>query len=105
MSHERGESSDLLRHSDITEGDSHVDRHESRDKHGLAPGYLSQPMTSPRSGRRAVKFLRLLSRLALLSLAAAIFVGLTGMYGGSVHPSVPTLIGQAAREHRLSAPQ
>ena len=52
-----------------------------------------------------MKFLRLLSRLALLSLAAAVFVGLTGMYGGSVRPPVPSLIWQATREHRPAAPQ
>jgi hypothetical protein len=51
-----------------------------------------------------MKFLRVLSRLGLLSLTAAVFVGLTGMYGGSVRPSAPSLIWQATREHRPSAP-
>src|SRR5258708_3347124 len=86
---------DLLWHSDIAEGDSDVDRHESRAGHGLALGYPSQPVLAgcghsvgvspgdqlglgapgrregspPRPGRPAVKSVRVLSRLALLSLA------------------------------------
>jgi hypothetical protein len=52
-----------------------------------------------------VKLVRVLSRLALLSLAAAAFVGLTGIYGGSVQPHLPNPRGQAVRRHRPSAPQ
>jgi len=122
---------DLLRHSDIAEGDSDVDRHESLAGHGLALGYPSQPVLAgrghsvgvspgdqlglgargrtegfpPRPGRRAVKLVRVLSRLALLSLAAAAFVGLTGIYGDSVRPPVPNPHSQAARRYRPSAPQ
>ena len=48
---------------------------------------------------------RLLSRVALLSLAAAAFVGLTGMYGGAVRPPLPDPGSQAERRHRRSAPQ
>jgi hypothetical protein len=51
-----------------------------------------------------VKLVRVLSRLALLSLAAAAFVGLTGIYGGSVRPPLPNPRWQAERRHRPSAP-
>jgi hypothetical protein len=51
-----------------------------------------------------VKLVRVLLRLALLSLTAGAFVGLTGMYGGSVRPPVPNPEWKAAREHRPSAP-
>jgi hypothetical protein len=52
-----------------------------------------------------VKLVRVLSRLALLSLAAAAFVGLTRIYGGSVRLPVPDPNFQAERLHRPSAPQ
>jgi hypothetical protein len=52
-----------------------------------------------------VKLVRVLSRLALLSLAAAAFVGLTGIYGGSVQLPLPSPNWQAARGHRPSAPE
>jgi hypothetical protein len=52
-----------------------------------------------------VKLVRVLSRLALLSLAAAAFVGLTGIYGGSVRPPSPNPHWQAARRHRPPAPE
>jgi len=52
-----------------------------------------------------VKFVRVLARLAFLSLAAAVFVGLTGLYGSSVRPPLPNLSWQAERRHRPSAPQ
>ena len=48
---------------------------------------------------------RLVSRVAALSLAAAAFVGLTGIYGGSVRPPLPDPSSQAERRHRQSAPQ
>ena len=121
----------LLRRPDIAEGDSCVDRHESRAEHGLALGYPSQPVLGDRAhsvwvspgdqlglgarspteafqarpGRRAVKLVRLISRIALLSLAAAAFVGLTGIFGGSVRPPLPNPGWQADRRHRPSAPQ
>ena len=47
----------------------------------------------------------LLLRLALLSLAAGMFVGLTGLYGGSVRLSLPNAHSQAERRHRRSAPE
>jgi hypothetical protein len=47
-----------------------------------------------------------LSRIALLSLAAAAFVGLTVVYyGGSVRDHSPDRHWQAVRRHRPSAPQ
>ena len=52
-----------------------------------------------------MKLVRLLSRLALLSLAAAAFVGLTGIYGGSVRPPLPNPLYRATHRHRPSAPQ
>ena len=52
-----------------------------------------------------MKLVRVLSRLALLSLAAAAFVGLTGIYGGSARPPLPSPRWQAARRHRPSTPQ
>lgn len=51
-----------------------------------------------------MKLVRLLSRLALLSLAAAAFVGLTGLYGSSVRLPLPNPHWQAARRHRPPAP-
>jgi hypothetical protein len=44
-------------------------------------------------------------RIALLSLAAAAFVGLTGMFGRSVRLALPNPGWQAERAHRQSAPQ
>jgi hypothetical protein len=52
-----------------------------------------------------VKVVRVLSRLALLSLAAAACAGLTGIYGGSVPPPSLNPQWKAARAHRPSAPQ
>ena len=52
-----------------------------------------------------MKFVRVLARLAFLSLAAAVFVGLTGIYGSSVRPPLPNPSWQAERRHRPSAPQ
>ena len=46
-----------------------------------------------------------LSRIAILSLAAAMFVGLTGMLGDSMHPALPNPQWRAERAHRRSAPQ
>lgn len=51
-----------------------------------------------------MKFAQVLSRLALLSLAAAAFVVLTGIYGGSVRLPLPNPGSKAERQHRPSAP-
>jgi hypothetical protein len=51
-----------------------------------------------------VKLVRILSRLALLSVAAAAFVGLTEIYGGSGQAPMPDPSTQAERRHRPSAP-
>src|SRR5262249_56679947 len=40
----------------------------------------------------------------LLSLAAAAFVGLTAIYGGSVRTPLPDSSSRAERQHRPSAP-
>jgi hypothetical protein len=52
-----------------------------------------------------VKLVQVLSRLALLSLAAAAFIGLTEMYGTSVRLPLPNPQWQAGRRHRASWPQ
>jgi hypothetical protein len=52
-----------------------------------------------------MKFARLLSRLALLSLAAAVFAVLAGIYGHSVRPPLPDPQWRAERGHRRSAPE
>jgi hypothetical protein len=52
-----------------------------------------------------VKFVRVLSRIALLSLAAAGFVQLTAIYGDAAPPPLPSLKWQAERGHRAPAPQ
>jgi hypothetical protein len=51
-----------------------------------------------------MKLVRILSRLALLSLAAAAFVALTKIYGDSSHPPLPYARFQAAHRHPPSAP-
>jgi hypothetical protein len=51
-----------------------------------------------------VKLVRVLSRIVLLSLAAAAFAGLTERYGRSVRTSLPDPIEQAERQHRPSEP-
>ncbi len=51
-----------------------------------------------------MKLVRVLSRLALLSVAAAAFVGLTGIYGGAVRAPLPNPSSLAERRHRPSAP-
>ena len=51
-----------------------------------------------------MKLVRVLPRLALLSLAASAFVGLTGIYGGLVRAPLPNPSWQAERRHRPSAP-
>jgi hypothetical protein len=50
-----------------------------------------------------MKFMRVCSRLAILSLAAAAFAGLTAIYGGSARP-LPNPRLRAWKEHRPSAP-
>jgi hypothetical protein len=52
-----------------------------------------------------MKFIQVLSRLSLLSLAAAAFAGLTEIYGGSVRPPLPHPQWRAGRLHRPSAPE
>ncbi len=52
-----------------------------------------------------MKLKRVLARLAILSLAAAAFVGLTEIYGGSRRTALPSTNWQAERRHRPSAPQ
>ena len=52
-----------------------------------------------------MRFIRVLSRLALLSLIAAAFAGLTGIYGGSVQSPLPDPQWRAGRDHRPSAPE
>jgi hypothetical protein len=59
----------------------------------------------PGAGRRAVKLVRVSSRLALLSAAAAVFVGLTGFYGGSVRSPLPDSRYRLVNRQRPSAPQ
>jgi hypothetical protein len=52
-----------------------------------------------------MKIVRVLSRLAVLSLAAAALAGLTGIYGGSVRPPLPDAQWRDGRQHRPSAPE
>ena len=49
-------------------------------------------------------WIRALSRMALLSLAAAAFVGLTAIYGEVAPPQLPNPDWQAFRRHRAPAP-
>ena len=49
-------------------------------------------------------WIRALSRTALLSLAAAVFVGLTAIYGDVAPPQLPNADWQAFRRHRAPAP-
>jgi hypothetical protein len=51
-----------------------------------------------------MKIVRVLSRLALLSLAAAAFAGLTEIYCGSARPPLPDPQWRDERGHRPSAP-
>ena len=53
----------------------------------------------------SVKVVRVLSRVALLSVVAAAFVGLTALYGGSVRIPLPNPSVQAEKLNRPSAPQ
>jgi hypothetical protein len=52
-----------------------------------------------------MKLVRVLSRIALISLAAAAFVGLTGIYGSTRRLGLPSASWQEEREHRPAAPQ
>ena len=53
-----------------------------------------------------MKFARVLARLALLSLAAAVFIGLTQVYAGSVQPPrFPERFRRVRRNNRPSDPQ
>ena len=52
-----------------------------------------------------MKTIRLLSRIALLSLAAAGFVRLTAIFGDSVQTQLPNRGWQAERRRRPSPPQ
>jgi hypothetical protein len=51
-----------------------------------------------------VTWIRALSRMALLSLAAAAFVGLTAISGDVAPPQLPNPDWQAFRRHRAPAP-
>ena len=48
--------------------------------------------------------MKFLARLAILSLVAAAFAVLTGIYGRSVHPPLPYARFQAAHRHPPPAP-
>jgi hypothetical protein len=52
-----------------------------------------------------VKVLRVFSRIILLSLAAAAFVGLTGLYARSARIPLLLPVEQAERQHRPSEPE
>ena len=52
-----------------------------------------------------MKLLRVLLRIALIALAAAALVGLTGIYGDLRRPGLPSAGWQAERGHRPGAPQ
>ncbi len=52
-----------------------------------------------------MKLVRILSKLALLSMAAVAFVVLTGRFGRSAQLSLPSERWQAKRRHRPSGPQ
>jgi hypothetical protein len=52
-----------------------------------------------------MKVVRLLSRVALLSLMAAAFAVLTRLYGDSVRPVLPDQQWRTERAHRPSAPE
>jgi len=52
-----------------------------------------------------VNLVRVLVRLALLSLAAAVFAGFTGIYGSLVRTPVSNPMGRAERQHRRSEPE
>jgi hypothetical protein len=52
-----------------------------------------------------MKFPRVVSRLALLSLVAAAFAALTAIYGGSVRSPLPKPQWRAAKRHLPSAPE
>jgi hypothetical protein len=52
-----------------------------------------------------MRLFRLLSRLILLSLAAAAFAGLTEFYGSSVPPSLPYLRYREMHGHRPASPR
>lgn len=48
---------------------------------------------------------RLLARVALVLLAAAVFIGLTQFYAGSMRPGSVNAYRRALRRHRPSEPQ
>ena len=52
-----------------------------------------------------MKLVRVLARLALLSLAAVAFVGLTNIYGGSLGQPSLTAHWKAVKAHRVSVPE
>jgi hypothetical protein len=51
-----------------------------------------------------MKLVRVLWRIALISLTAAVFVGLTAIYGDSVRPPLPYPRFQAAHRHPPPTP-
>ena len=52
-----------------------------------------------------MKVIRIFSRLLLLLLVAAAFVGLTAIYGSSTHPALPNVRYQQEQRHEPSAPE
>jgi hypothetical protein len=52
-----------------------------------------------------VKLVRVLSRIAILSLVATALAGLTEIYGSSVQSPLPDPIEQAERQHHPSEPE
>lgn len=52
-----------------------------------------------------MKWVRMLSRIALLSAAAAAIAGLTAIYEGSVRSPLPSSRWREARRHRPAGPE
>ena len=82
---------------------SHHRRLARRDDLGLGAGGRREDIP-PRAGRLGVKTGRVLFRLALLSVAAAVFVWLTEIYGGLVRLQAPYGDWQAGLRVRHSWP-
>jgi hypothetical protein len=83
---------------------SHAGGISSRDQLAMgARGRIEDLSALP--GRRTMKFVRVLSRLALLSLAAGAFAALTGIYGASARSPLPDRQWRGGREHRPSGPE
>ena len=52
-----------------------------------------------------MKAIRILSRIAVIGMVAAVFVGLTQLYGSSSRIVLPGASWQVERQHRPPAPQ